>query len=313
MNATLRAEQLKIWAKNEGFLQCGIAKSEFLNTEAKRLEQWLGRGFHGEMKWLENHFDMRVDPSKLVPGAKSVISLAYNYFPDKSQDKSVPQIAKYAYGQDYHKVVKKKLKALVGKMKAEWGDFDFRIFVDSGPVMERVWAEKSGLGWVGKHGLLIAKEQGSFFFLAEIICDIDLDCDNPYSKDYCGSCTACVDACPTQAILPNKTLNAQACISYLTIELKNAIPESYSSHLENWIFGCDICQDVCPWNRFSKPHNEQAFVPKEGALHLSEKDWIEITEDVFTALFPGSPLKRAGLTKLKNTLFDLKKQGVVKT
>jgi epoxyqueuosine reductase len=302
MDALTRAQLLKKWAYDAGFLYCGISKSGFLEKEAERLETWLASGYQGEMKWLENHFDLRLDPSKLVPGAKSVVSFAYNYFPNTQQQKDCPKIAKYAYGVDYHKVVKKKLKTIVQQMQSQFGAFSFRIFVDSGPVLERVWAEKSGMGWIGKNGLLLNKNQGSFFFLAEVICDLDFAYDAPFTKDYCGTCTACVDACPTQAILPNKTLNAKACISYLTIELKESIPNDYKANLDNWMFGCDICQDVCPWNRFSKQHNEPEFNPITQLLEMKAADWKEITEEVFQQVFGKSPLKRPGLIKLKQTV-----------
>ncbi|MEQ9306217.1 MAG: tRNA epoxyqueuosine(34) reductase QueG, partial [Marinoscillum sp.] len=249
---------LKKIASNLGFSFCGISKAEFLKEEAPRLEEWLNRGYQGKMGYLENHFDKRLDPTKLVPGAKSVVSLVYNYFPEKEESVEAPKIAKYAYGQDYHFVIKDKLKEFMNLIQEEIGEVDGRVFVDSAPVHERAWAAKSGLGWIGKNSLLLNREMGSFFFLAELIIDLELEPDGPM-KDYCGTCTACQDACPTNAIPEPYAVDGSRCISYLTIELKDEIPNEFKNKMEGWAFGCDICQDVCPWNRFSKPHNEPAF------------------------------------------------------
>ncbi|MDI1234830.1 MAG: tRNA epoxyqueuosine(34) reductase QueG [bacterium] len=284
-----------------GFSFCGISKAGYLETEAPRVEAWLNKGFNGQMQYLENHFDKRLDPTLLVPGAKSVVSLLYNYYPEKQQQTSDAKIAKYAYGNDYHDVLKDKCKELMVLIQAQIGAVEGRAFTDSAPVMERVWAEKSGLGWIGKHGLLINKGQGSFFFLSELILDLDCEYDSPI-KDYCGSCTACVDACPTEAILPNKTLNASKCISYLTIELKDAIPNAFKSKMENWVFGCDICQDICPWNRFSKPNKEHNFTIKPEIENFSKTEWTEITEEVFNKVFSKSAVKRTKYEGFKRNL-----------
>jgi epoxyqueuosine reductase len=302
MNPAQASEYIKNLARESGFLLCGIAKAEKLSVEANRLENWLNKGFHGKMKYLENHFDLRTDPTKLVPGAKSVISFLYNYFPEKQQNQDSYQIAKYAYGKDYHFVIKEKLNKIVEKAQQSLGKFDFRVFVDSGPVLERQWAEKAGLGWIGKHGLLISPKKGSYFFLAEIICDLALEYDPPFPTDHCGTCTACIDACPTDAILPDKTLNANHCISYLTIELKDEIPSEYKGKMKDYVFGCDICQDVCPWNRFSQPHNEPAFCPHPNLLEMSKASWKELTQETFSDLFKKSAVKRAGFIKLKKSI-----------
>ena len=292
--------------KNEalrlGFMSCGISKAGFLEEEASGLEEWLKRGYHGEMKWMENHFDKRLDPTKLVPGAKSVISVLLNYYPEEQQkDMESPKIAKYAYGEDYHFVIKRKLKELIHFIQDEIGEVSGRAFVDSAPVMDRSWAEKSGLGWKGKHTLLLTKGAGSFYFIGELILDLDLDYDHPVSG-YCGSCTKCIDACPTDAILGANLMDATKCISYLTIELKDEIDSSFKGQMENWAFGCDICQDVCPWNRFAKPHREHAFEPDESVLDMKNKEWQEITEEVFRKVFKKTPVKRAGYDKFKQTL-----------
>jgi epoxyqueuosine reductase len=257
--------QIKQWATELGFSHCGIAKAEFLEAEAPKLEEWLKRSYQGEMHYMENHFDMRLDPRILVPDAKSVISLTYNYYTDQKQNEDAPRISRYAYGEDYHHVVKDKLKILLRNMQQTIGDLNGRCFVDSAPVMERAWASKAGIGWIGKHSLLINKTQGSFFFLAEIIVDAELEYDAPFATDHCGTCTACIDACPTNAIVENKVVDGSKCISYFTIELKDAIPTSYKAQFDDWMFGCDICQDVCPWNRFSKQHNEPKFTPNPKA------------------------------------------------
>lgn len=299
------------WIKTEatrlGFDACGISKAVFLEEEAPRLESWLQHNFHGEMRYMENHFDKRLDPTLLVPGAKSVISLLYNYSPQEQQNKNSYQISKYAYGEDYHLVIKKKLNEMVDSMQQIMGNFNARVFTDSAPIMERAWAQKSGLGWLGKHSLLINKSKGSFFFLAEIILDITLNYDAPFKTDHCGTCTKCIDACPTQAILPNNTVDGSKCISYFTIELKEEIPTQYKDSFDNWAFGCDICQDVCPWNRFSMPHKEPRFKPDERLLQFDKNDWEEITEDVFKEIFKRSAVKRTKFTGFQRNILFLKK------
>jgi len=291
---------IKTEAKRLGFLSCGISKADYLEGEAPRLEKWLQNNFHGKMKYMENHFDKRLDPRKLVPDAKSVISLQYNYFPIKNQERSSFQISKYAYGEDYHHVIKDKLYQLFHFIRENIGDVNGRVFVDSAPVMERTWAKKSGLGWIGKHSLLISKKKGSFFFLAEIILDLTLEYDQEFKTDHCGNCTKCIDACPTEAILPNNTIDGSKCISYFTIELKDEIPSDMKGKFEDWMFGCDICQDICPWNRFSIPHIEPKFKPQEDLLNMSKKNWEELTEGVFRKIFKKSAVKRTkykGLTR----------------
>lgn len=298
---------VKQLARQQGFDFCGISRAEFLKEEAPRLEKWLKKGAHGKMSYMENHFDKRLDPTVLVPGAKSVISLLYNYYPDQDfadEYPESPKLAKYAYGKDYHFVIKEKLKTLFQDLQAEIGHIEGRVFVDSAPVMERQWAEKSGLGWLGKNTLLINKGRGSFFFLAELIIDLELEPDGPI-KDYCGTCTRCIDACPTDAITPYQ-LDASKCISYLTIELKEGIPEEFKNQMENWAFGCDICQDVCPWNRFSSPHKEPAFLPPEELLELFNNNWQDLTEEIFGAAFRKSAVKRTKLEGLKRNLKFLK-------
>ena len=292
---------IKKIATDLGFSFCGISKAEFLEEEAPKLEEWLSRGYQGKMGYLENHFDKRLDPVKLVPDAKSVVSLAYNYYPEKRYQRSDrPKIAKYAYGQDYHFIIKDKLKEFMARIREEIGEVNGRIFVDSAPVHERAWAAKSGLGWIGKNSLLLNRESGSFFFLAELIIDLELTADGSM-KDYCGTCTACQDACPTDAIAEPYVVDGSRCISYLTIELKEEIPSVLKSKLDGWAFGCDICQDVCPWNRFSKTHNEPKFLP-QGWEHFSNQDWREITKEVFQKVFKKSPVKRAKLEGLKRNL-----------
>lgn len=290
-----------------GFDACGISKAAFLEEEAPRLESWLQNNYHGEMRYMENHFDKRLDPTLLVPGAKSVISLLYNYSPEELQNKNSYQISKYAYGEDYHLVIKKKLNEMVDSMRQVMGNFNARVFTDSAPIMERAWAQKSGLGWLGKHSLLISKSKGSFFFLAEIILDLALNYDTPFKTDHCGTCTKCIDACPTQAILPNNTVDGSKCISYFTIELKEEIPAQYKDSFDNWAFGCDICQDVCPWNRFSLPHKEERFKPDERLLQFNKNDWEEITEDVFKEIFKRSAVKRTKFTGFQRNILFLKK------
>ncbi len=297
--------QIKQWATELGFSHCGIAKAEFLEEEAPKLEEWLKRSYQGEMHYMENHFDMRLDPRILVPDAKSVISLTYNYYTDQKQNEDAPRISKYAYGEDYHHVVKDKLKILLRNMQQTIGDLNGRCFVDSAPVMERAWASKAGIGWIGKHSLLINKTQGSFFFLAEIIVDAELEYDTAFTMDHCGTCTACMDACPTNAIVENKVVDGSKCISYFTIELKDAIPASYKAQFDDWMFGCDICQDVCPWNRFSKQHNEPKFTPNPKLLAMNRREWQEITEDVFNELFKKSAVKRTKYEGLKRNILFL--------
>jgi epoxyqueuosine reductase len=285
-----------------GFSFCGISKAEFLEEEAPRLEEWLKRGYAGQMHYLEKNFDLRLDPRLLVPGSKSVVSLGYNYFPEKdlAQNGSL-KIAKYAYGEDYHFVIKDKLKIFIERLQEQTGEITGRAFVDSAPVHERVWAKRSGLGWIGKNSLLLNKSMGSFFFLAELIIDLELEYDGPV-KDYCGTCTACMDACPTDAIPQPYVVDGSKCISYLTIELKDEIPVEQEGKFENWIFGCDICQEVCPWNRFSKPHQEKRFLPHPDLEKMSTSDWKEITEEIFQKLFKKSAVKRTKLSGLKRNI-----------
>lgn len=297
-----KSSLIKQRALELGFESIGIAKAEFLEEEAKHLESWLQKGMHGKMSYMENHFDMRLDPRLLVDGAKSVISLTYNYFPEKIQKNNSYKIAKYAYGTDYHFVVKDKLKELLNFIQEEIGEVNGRAFVDSAPILEHAWAKKAGIGWVGKNSLTLTKQKGSFFFLAELILDLDLEYDSPIQTDHCGSCTKCVDSCPTEAILPNKTVDGSKCISYFTIELKEEIPDEMSGKFGDWIFGCDVCQDVCPWNRFSLPHREEKFNPKEELLNYSKSEWEDITEDVFQKIFAKSPIKRTKFDGIKRNI-----------
>lgn len=295
-----RSRWIKEAALALGFSFCGISEARFLEEEAPRLETWLQQGHHGAMGYMANHFDKRLDPRLLVPGAKSVVSLLYNYHnPEVPDDPEAPKIASYAYGRDYHKVVKKKLLLLMEQLEQKVGKIEGRAFVDSAPVMERQWAAQAGLGWTGKNTLLINKQQGSWFFLAELIIDLDLEADAPI-KDYCGTCTACIDACPTDAITPY-SLAAEKCISYLTIELKDEIPEAFKGKMESWAFGCDICQQVCPWNRFAKKHQEPEFLPGD-FLKWEKKEWRAIGESTFESVFASTPLKRAGYHKFAKTL-----------
>lgn len=297
--------RIKSIAASLGFSFCGISRAEFLHDEASRLEEWLKRGYQGKMGYLENHFDKRLDPTVLVPGAKSVISLIYNYFPQQELQQNGPfKIARYAYGQDYHFVIKDKLKTFLEQIRTEIGEVEGRVFVDSAPVHERAWAAKSGLGWTGKNSLLINRNMGSFFFIAELIIDLPLEADGP-AKDYCGTCTACQDACPTDAIPAPYVVDGSRCISYLTIELKDEIPGEFKGKTENWAFGCDICQEVCPWNRFAKPHNEPAFKP-QGWENFSEQEWIEMTAEVFRRVFKKSPVKRTKFEGLKRNIRFIK-------
>ncbi len=285
---------VKATARSLGFDFCGIATAMPLQEEARRLEQWLVKGLHGNMQYMENYFDMRVDPTRLVPGAKSVITLLKNYYPSAQQVPGTPKISKYAYGKDYHEVIRAQLKEFLELIKINIGDVHGRGFVDSAPVLERAWAQRSGLGWVGKNGNLINKQSGSFYFIATLITDLALTPDDPFAKDFCGTCSKCIDACPTDAILPDKTINGSQCISYFTIELKDMlIPQEMKGKFDNWMFGCDTCQDVCPWNRFSKPHNEAGFTPIPELLNLSSAEWEAMTEEQFKKIFKGSPMERA--------------------
>jgi len=298
-----RSTLVKNLAMSHGFDQCGIAKAAPLDEDARRLEKWLQHGFHGEMHYMSNHFELRVDPTKLVPGAKSVITLLYNYFPEETQKSSAPKVAKYAYGEDYHLIIREKLKIFLQSIREKLGNIEGRGFVDSAPVLERSWAQKSGLGWIGKNGNLINKKMGSFFFIATLITDLELEPDIPHAKDYCGTCSKCVDACPTEAILINKTIDASKCISYFTIELKSKdLPEDLSSKSENWIFGCDICQDVCPWNRFSTPHQHPELEPIKELMQFDIEDWLQLNEERFKTIFKQSPLKRSGFEGIKRNL-----------
>ena len=296
------SQLVKRIAKEIGFSSCGISKARFLHEEEKKFEDWLKQGYQGSMSYLERNFDKRLDPTKLVPGAKSVISLSYNYFPPKkliSENNFI--ISKYAYGRDYHKVLRNKLKKLFTKIRDKIGEIEGRVFVDSAPIHERAWAKLSGVGWIGKNSLLINKNQGSYFFLAEIICDLDLEYDEAV-LNRCGNCTRCIDACPTDAITQAQVIDAKKCISYLTIENKEKIPKELRGSINNSIFGCDICQDVCPWNKKSVPHNEKEFIPKKELRDLKKKDWIELTEDTFNKIFEGSAVKRTKFQGLKRNI-----------
>jgi epoxyqueuosine reductase len=300
------AQQIKTEAKRLGFLSCGISKAQFLEEEAPRLENWLNSNMHGEMYYMENHFDKRLDPTKLVPGSKSVISLLLNYYPKEVQNKKSYKISKYAFGTDYHFVIKDKLKQLLGFIQSEIGEVHGRAFVDSAPVLDKTWASRSGLGWIGKHTNLITKQTGSFYFIAELIIDLDLEYDHPVT-DHCGTCTACIDACPTNAIVEPYLVDGSKCISYFTIELKNDIPMKFKDQFNDWIFGCDICQDICPWNKDVMPHNEPLFNPKPELLAMSKKDWEELSEEVFLDLFKKSALQRSKFKGLKRNIDYLKK------
>jgi len=286
-----------------GFMACGIAKAEFLEDEAPRLENWLKSNHHGEMGYMENYFDKRLDPRLLVEGSKSVVSLTLNYYSEEKQlDEHAPKISKYAYGTDYHSVIKEKLQELMHFIRENIGEVDGRCFVDSAPVMDKAWAQKAGLGWRGKNSNLISKQAGSFFFLAELIIDLELEYDTPFPTDHCGSCTRCIDACPTDAIVAPYTVDGSKCISYLTIELKNEIPNEFKGKMDNWMFGCDVCQDVCPWNRFATVHHEENFKPKEELLGLSRNELIDMTDEVFKRVFKNSPVKRTKFSGLKRNI-----------
>lgn len=296
-------QQVRQFAKGLGFSYCGIARARKLEADARRLEQWLKKGYQGGMSYMENHFELRTDPTKLVPGARSVITLLLNYYPEKEQEQKETKVAKYAYGKDYHEVIRAKLHAFLSLIREHIGEVNGRGFVDSAPVLERSWAVLSGLGWVGKNGNLIHKKAGSFFFIATLITDLELEYDHPFVNDFCGTCTRCIDACPTDAILPGKVVDGSKCISYFTIELKEQlIPDSYKGKFENWFFGCDTCQDVCPWNRFSQPHDTPAFKPLPEILHFGKNEWEALTEDSFRTIFKDSPLKRAKLKGIHRNL-----------
>jgi len=301
MDKQLLTKQIKEKAKSLGFMACGVAKAEYMDEEAKNLEAWLEQGMHGSMNYMENHFELRVNPSLLVPGAKSVICLMYNYYPEKELDSRF-KIARYAYGRDYHKVIKKKLKYFMQWMQENIGQIEGRCFVDSAPVLERDWAKRAGLGWTGKNTLLLNKESGSYFFLAEIISDLELVYDERV-QDHCGTCTRCIEACPTDAISKNGyVLDGSKCISYLTIELKSAISEKFKGKMNDWIFGCDICQEVCPWNRFSTPHTEDDFLASQALHGMTEDKWLAMNEEVFDHLFKGSAVKRTKFGGLKKNI-----------
>jgi len=303
MQPQQRSVLIKEKASQLGFFLCGISRAEYMEEEARNLDRWLSQNYHGQMGYMVNHFDKRVDPTLLVPDAKSVISLAFNYYSEKKQsDPEAPKISTYAYGKDYHKVVRKKLNLLFDWIKSTFGDVDGRLFVDSAPVLERDWAKRSGIGWIGKNTLIIHPRKGSFFFLAEIILDLDLQYDSPIS-DYCGTCTRCIDACPTNAIDERGyVMDGSKCISYLTIELKDDIPAEFRGKMDNWMFGCDICQQVCPWNRFSTPHEESEFMPKEDLLSMTKEDWQNMTQSTFDSLFEGSAVKRTKYEGLKRNI-----------
>ncbi len=300
--------RIKQKAQELGFFYCGISKAEFLEEEAPRLEAWLKQQRHGKMSYMENHFDKRLDPRLLVDGAKSVISLLLNYYTEEKQsDVTAPKISKYAYGEDYHDVIKEKLRQLLQYIETEIGEVSGRVFVDSAPVMDKAWAKKSGLGWIGKNSNLIHPKSGSFFFIAELIIDLELEADGPI-KDYCGTCTKCIDACPTDAIIEPYVVDGSKCISYLTIELKDALlPTEFNGKMDNWAFGCDVCQDVCPWNRFSLLHNEPRFNPSKNLLQLSKSDWKDLSEEVFSELFKLSAIKRTKFDGLKRNITFLSK------
>ena len=304
--ATKNAQWIKEQALALGFLSCGISKVGFLEDEAPRLEHWLNTNQHGEMHYMENHFDKRLDPTLLVPGAKSVVSLTLNYYnSEKQTDPNAPKISQYAYGKDYHFVIKDKLKELLSRINNQIGAVDGRVFVDSAPVMDKAWAAKAGLGWIGKNSNLLSKQVGSFFFIAELILDLELESDHPVTN-HCGSCTACIDACPTDAITNPYQVDGSKCISYFTIELKDALPTEFKGKMDDWMFGCDVCQDVCPWNKFSKPHEEPLFNPHPELLQMTSSDWTELTAETFQKVFKDSAVKRTKLEGLTRNIEFLK-------
>ena len=302
LTASARSALIKQLAHEAGFLHCGISKATFLEEEAPRLEQWLKQGMHGQMRYMENHFDKRLDPRLLVPGAKSVVTLLFNYYTEQRQmADDAPKISMYAYGEDYHFVVKRRMKTLMQRIAEEIGEVDGRVFVDSAPVLDKAWAVRSGSGWMGKHTNIIRKQEGSYFFVAELILDLDLDEDGPVT-DHCGSCTRCIDACPTGAIIRPYTVDGSRCISYFTIELKDAIPQEFKGKMDDWMFGCDVCQEVCPWNRFATPHTTPEFNPDDRLLNFTRRDWLEITEEVFRDIFRKSAVKRTGYEGLRRNV-----------
>ena len=296
---------IKSEAKRIGFLSCGISKAGFLEEEAPRLESWLKNKSHGQMTYMENHFDKRLNPKLLVEDAKSVVSLLLNYFPSENQIPDSYKISKYAYGQDYHFVIKEKLKELLQSIQSNIGEVSGRCFIDSAPVLDKAWAAKSGLGWIGKNSNLLTKKVGSFYFIAELIIDLDLEFDAP-TTDHCGTCSACIDACPTQAIIAPYVVDGSKCISYFTIELKDNIPQEMKGKFEDWAFGCDICQDVCPWNKFSKPHSEPLLKANSNLLSMNKKEWMDITEETFNEVFKNSPINRAKYDGIRKNLLFLK-------
>ena len=307
-NAATYSKMIKDEALRLGFMQCGIARAAFLEEEAPKLEKWLQNNHHGQMGYMENHFDKRLDPRLLVEGSRSVISLTLNYYPVEQQaDPEAPKISKYAYGMDYHQVIKDKLFRLLNYIREEIGEVDGRAFVDSAPVLDRAWAKRAGIGWIGKNSNLINKKSGSFFFLAELIVDLDLEYDHPFEADHCGTCTKCIDACPTEAILSPFVIDAKKCISYLTIELREEIDQGFKEKMDNWMFGCDVCQDVCPWNRFAVPHTEPLFKPNAQLLQMKKEDWLDITEDVFKTIFKNSAVKRTKFKGLTRNIDFIKK------
>ncbi len=297
---------IKDEAARLGFMACGISRAEFLEPEAVRLEEWLSKGMHGEMHYMANHFDKRLDPTKLVEGAKSVVSLLLNYFPENESGNEALKISKYAYGNDYHSVIKTKLQEMMHTLRSEIGEVGGRVFVDSAPVMDKVWAARSGLGWVGKNSNLLNKQSGSFFFIAELIIDLELEYD-AHAQNFCGTCTRCIDACPTQAIVEPYVVDGSKCISYFTIELKDQIPYPEPEKFGKWVFGCDICQDVCPWNRFSKPTNEKEFAANESLQQMKTSDWLELTEEIFKEKFGTSALSRTGAAGMKRNVSYISK------
>jgi epoxyqueuosine reductase len=306
-NASRYSKIIKDEALRLGFMHCGIAKADFLEDEAPKLEKWLHDKHHGQMAYMENHFDKRLDPRLLVDDSKSVISLSLNYFPEQRQtDSNAPKISKYAYGSDYHEVIKEKLFQLLNFIREEIGEVGGRAFVDSAPVLDRAWAKRAGIGWIGKNSNLINKKSGSFFFLAELIIDLELEYDQPFQTNHCGTCTKCIDACPTEAILSPFVIDANKCISYLTIELREEIDQSFRNKMDNWMFGCDVCQDVCPWNRFSTPHSEPKFEANEQLLTMKKDEWLDLTEDVFKTIFKNSAVKRTKFKGLSRNIDFLK-------
>ncbi len=286
-------------------MSCGISKAAFLENEAPRLEKWLNLNHHGKMAYMENNFDKRLNPTLLVEDSKSVVSLLLNYYPSEFQNQDNFKISKYAYSIDYHDVIKAKLKEFLYAIQTNIGAVSGRAFVDSAPVLDKAWAAKSGLGWIGKNSNLLTKKVGSFYFIAELIIDLELDYDSP-TTDHCGSCTACIDSCPTNAIIAPYVVDGSKCISYFTIELKDNIPTEFKGMFNDWAFGCDVCQDVCPWNKFSKAHNEPLFSPNSELLSMSKKDWIEITEETFKVVFKNSPIKRTKFQGIKRNIDFLK-------